>query len=459
MKVKYIIVAVLGFLAGGLMLVWWLSPRLASWIPEDGIVGRSGSIGLAFTRAVTESEVAAYLEIQPNLVGEYRREENIVWFTPNDGFDYNQQYSASLRRGLGASNRLRSLVSYDKSFQIQDPELFFLKEDDGVVNVGQYLDGKPPKKITKEFEGIWDYQIMPDGQGMIVSAIDRDGSDDLVQIGLDGQRELVLDCVDFRCRDGRKQPGGQIIAFERQAINRGSSEVWLLDTKTGFQRPVFTPELAGLTGLDSLVSKFPRWSSDGQYLAYYKPDARIVIIQPMSGGEPIRIPANLQLLGEWSPTGKKIVYVEQIITDHGLTEEDENGQKAGNQARPRLYNHVVVANIENGEVIDLSAGGTFNDGLPIWHPDGQLLAVPRENDGGGRQIWFVEPERNDWSKVTDDPYYHYTGLSWSPDGSKLALMLTPVEQTKSAAEVHVLDPESGEMTLISNSAFLPGWLP
>ena len=459
MKAKYFAAAVLGFLLGGLLLTWWLSPRLVSWLPKDGTVPRTGSIGLVFSGPVTASEVAAHLEIEPYLEGEFISEENIVWFRPEDGFAYNQRYTASLSRGLGAANRLRSLATYDKSFQIKSPELFFLTVDEGVANVRKHLQGNSLRQITKEDEGIWDYKFFPDAQGLLVSAIDQDGSDDLIRIGLDGQREMVLECVEFRCRDGRNQPGGQLIAFERQAIDRGGSEVWLLDTRTGFQRPGFGLELASLTGFDDLESRFPRWSSDGQYLAFYKPDARIIIVQPMSGGEPVLIPANLQLLGEWSPEGNKIAYIEQVLLDPGLMEDHEDSEETGNQSRPRVYNHLIVANIENGAVIDLSEGETYNDGLPTWHPDGDFLAVPREDGSGGRQIWFVEWELSDWSKVTDDPYYHHTGLSWSPDGRKLALMLALVEQEKPGAEVHVLNPESGEMTLISNRAFLPVWLP
>ncbi len=125
-----------------------------------------------------------------------------------------------------------------------------------------------------------------------------------------------------------------------------------------------------------------------------------------------------------------------------------------------LEDEVVVFSFDGSS---LTLEDTFDHGAQInevaWRPDGDFLAVPREDGSGGRQIWFVEWELSDWSKVTDDPYYHHTGLSWSPDGRKLALMLAPVEQEKPGAEVHVLNPESGEMTLISNRAFLPEWLP
>ena len=461
MKVKHISAAALGFLVGGLLLVWWLSPRLSAWLPEDGIVSKSGSIGLTFTRPVAADEVATHLMIEPDLEGEYWNEANNVWFQPDDGFEYNQRYTVTLSSGVGSSNRLQSRGSYSKEFRIREPELFFLDEDAGVTNLWQHQDNDSPMQFTSEPEGIWDYNFSHDGLGILVSTINREGSDDLVRIGAEGQRDTILECVEVRCWDGRRQPRGQLIAFEQQLINddEGVSEVWLLDTVTGSKKPAYTQQLARLTGFDSLESKFPRWSSDGQYLAYFKPDAGIIIIQPMSGAEPILIPANLQLLGEWSPMRNQIAYIEQVLPDQELTDDSEDHDETRSQHLPAPFNHLVVANIESGEVIDMSEGEIFDDGLPAWSPDGSLLAVPRDNGGGGRQIWIVDPNRRQWSKISDDLFYHYSGISWSPDGNKLALMRIPVEITEATAEVHILNIESGEMELISKGAFLPGWQP
>jgi Tol biopolymer transport system component len=296
---------------------------------------------------------------------------------------------------------------------------------------------------------------------MLVSSVDKNGTDDLVQIGFDGQREILLECRDVRCRAGRQQPGGQLVAYERQSIDESAntSEVWLLDTLTGSEQPAYSRELAAETGFDSLLSRFPRWSHDGQYLAYYKPDARVIIIEPISGGGPILIPANLQMLGEWSPERNQIAFIEQVFDDHDLPGlQDEEGENEAHR-QAILFNHLIVADVDTREVVDLSAGEGYNDGLPVWHPDGESLAVPRENSGSGRQIWVVEPERREWFKLTDDPFFHHSGLSWSPDGNKLALMRVPVEEANPQAEVQVLDPVSGEMTLISERGFLPGWLP
>jgi Tol biopolymer transport system component len=194
-------------------------------------------------------------------------------------------------------------------------------------------------------------------------------------------------------------------------------------------------------------------------LAYYKPDARVIIIEPISGSRPVLIPANLQLLGEWSPEKNQITFIEQVFDADDLPGlQDGEGEKEAHK-QPVLFNHLIVADVDTREVVDLSAGERFNDGLPVWHPNGESLAVPRENSGSGRQIWVLQVEQREWLKLTDDPFFHHSGLSWSPDGNKLALMRVPVEETNLPAEVQVLDLVSGEMTLISEWAFLPGWLP
>ncbi|GMQ78730.1 MAG: hypothetical protein BMS9Abin02_1263 [Anaerolineae bacterium] len=461
MKAKNILPAAVGFLVGALILTWWLSPRLAAWFPEEGLVSSTGTIGMTFTKPVTSDEVASNLLIEPAVKGEFWKENNTVWFRPQKGFNYDQVYTVTLTSGLKSANGLPSLFPYEKSFQVSKPRLIFLLEDDGVVNVWQQSTSETPQQVTMESEGVWDYSLLSDGKGILVSSIDKNGTDDLVQIGFDGQREILLECRDVRCRAGRQQPGGQLIAYERQSIDESAkgSEVWLLDALTGSEQPAYSRELAAEMGLEGLESRFPRWSRDGKYLAYYKPDARLIIIEPIFGGRPILIPANLQMLGEWSPERNQIAFIEQVfdVNDLPVLQDEEGEDEAYKQ--PVLFNHLIVADVDTGEVVDLSEGERINDGLPVWHPNGESLAVPRENSGSGRQIWVVEPEGKKWLKLTDDPFFHHSGLSWSPDGNKLALMLVPVEATNLPAQVQALDLESGEMTLISERGFLPGWLP
>ncbi len=461
MKAKNILPAAAGFLVGASILTWWLSPRLVALLPEGGLVSSTGSIGLTFTRPVSLEEVASNLVIEPGIESEFWNENNTVWFRPQDGFNYNQVYTLTLASGLTAANGLPSLLPYEKSFQVIEPALIFLKEDDGVINVWQQSFSAAPQQLTKETEGVWDYSLLSESKGLLVSSIDNNDSDDLVQIGLDGQRKILLGCRDARCRAARQQPGGRLIAYERQSMNESAkgNEVWLLDTITGSERPAYGRDLAAEMGFESLESRFPRWSHDGQYLAYYKPDARVIIIEPISGGRPIMIPANLQLLGEWSPDRNQIAFIEQVFDGDDLpVPQDEEAENEAHK-QPVLFNHLIVADVDTGKVVDLSAGESFSDGLPAWHPNGESLAVPRENSGSGRQIWLVETEGKEWLKLTDDPFFHHSGLSWSPDGTKLALMRMPVEDTGLLAEVQVLDLMSGEMTLISERAFLPGWLP
>jgi Tol biopolymer transport system component len=61
--------------------------------------------------------------------------------------------------------------------------------------------------------------------------------------------------------------------------------------------------------------------------------------------------------------------------------------------------------------------------------------------------------------LTGDPFYDHTSPSWSPDGSRLAFMRSKIDTGGGYAGLWLLDPGSGEVVLVADDAFVPGWLP
>ena len=119
----------------------------------------------------------------------------------------------------------------------------------------------------------------------------------------------------------------------------------------------------------------------------------------------------------------------------------------------------ILADIKNGEVIDLSEGEPFDDGLPSWNPEGHQLVVGRSIEGAGQQVWLFDLVANQSKQVTENSQQHYTGMSWSPDGNQVALMQIDLSESDAQPGVWYLDPLSGETRLVEKGGFLPGWLP
>ena len=460
MRIRYLIPAITGFAIGFALLIWWLSPRFVASSPEDGRISSSGEISLLFSSPVEAVNIYDVVSISPQTEGELFVKDNKVRFIPRDGLEYGKRYTVTVKGGLRGTNGVPSFKSHQSVFMVDEPSLVFLKQTAGVVNLWLASDDQPARQLTNETNGIWDYNVVADGSGFVVSSVDVDASDDLVFIGLDDTRQILLECMEVRCRDGRWQPGGSLIAYERQPL-RGAlnaTEVWLLDVETGETWPAHDPVLLSNAGFDSITSRFPRWSPDSRYLAYFQTEANVIVIQDMIEGISTTIPANLELMGEWSPDGSLLAYNETIYSqaDHNHSDGDTEDTETG---AGLLISHLVVADIINGNVTDITVGQPFDYGLPSWNPEGNQLVAGRSIEGAGQQVWLFDLVANQNWQVTDSGPQSYSALSWSSDGNQVALMKIDLIDSEAEPGIWYLDPVSGDSRLVAKDGFLPGWLP
>jgi dipeptidyl aminopeptidase/acylaminoacyl peptidase len=315
-------------------------------------------------------------------------------------------------------------------------------------------------QFTDELHGIWDYSALADGSGVLVSSRDLDGSDNLVLALENNGRREILSCLEFQCRSGRWQPRVELIAYERRRIGQDETpiEVWILDTVTGISRSAH--EIAIESGLDpgNSTGRLPRWSADGRYLSYYSDDENTIVVLDMLGGQAQFFPANVDVMGEWSPVGYKLAYTELgsygTQSDLELDEDDETDI----HDPASFFAHVIVIDLESLEREDVSQEIEVNDGLPTWKPDGTLIASGRST-GGARQIWTLPLNGGGAEAMTDQSLANHTSLSWSPDGLQLAFMRSGVQGASKPSGVWIIDPDGGEPVLVDELAFIPGWRP
>ena len=98
---------------------------------------------------------------------------------------------------------------------------------------------------------------------------------------------------------------------------------------------------------------------------------------------------------------------------------------------------------ENYEGVDLS---------PIWSPDGEFIAFASSRDGGG--IFVVSEYGGNVRQVVSLPFNDVRGLSWSPDGKKLAYNLN--------RKIFIVPAEGGkpgEINLPHSVRISPVWFP
>ena len=85
-------------------------------------------------------------------------------------------------------------------------------------------EGASPQQITTETLGVYDYDLSPDGQRFVYSALRAGGGADLRAIGSDGTGAMdILPCPGEACLTPAYSPDGQRVAYERHALIAGAA--------------------------------------------------------------------------------------------------------------------------------------------------------------------------------------------------------------------------------------------
>ncbi|MDP3853026.1 S9 family peptidase [Phenylobacterium sp.] len=213
--------------------------------------------------------------------------------------------------------------------------------------------------------------------------------------------------------DPQFRPDGGAIAYVRVAndimTDRGKRSIWLVDPKTGAQTPLVSDERA---------NSRPRWSPDGQRLAYVVsgPDGGPQIhVRWMTIGRSAQVATLEQAPGDlaWSPDGKSLALT--------MLTPDEPAKLAAPMTRPEGakwaaplrvesrvtwradgdgelkpgFSHVFVVSADGGTPRQLTFGRFDHNGPLTWSRDGRhvLFAANRgkgwERDPNESEIWQV----------------------------------------------------------------------
>jgi len=455
MRMRYLIVAAIGLVAGLLLLVLWRTPRVTAWLPDTNEIRAGQNITFETNTSLLMEEFGSHFQIAPNVSGDLRIEGKSVYFDPHQPLEYRQNYTITLSPGIRGNSRLPSLVSSDKHYSVSEPKLLFMREGDIGANLWSQDGAVAMVQITDEPHGIWDYSILPMGEGVLVSSLNEGGSADLVRVSLSGTRDLILDCGGGRCLDGRWQPNSVLVAFEK---SNGSTEVWLFDTKTGTEMPLREFAFSSDDGNRRGPSRYPRWSADGRYLSFYMPDKQRLAIIDMVNVDLWTLPANVDLMGDWSPSGYQLAFTELVLNESHGEENLDNGGTKGSISGSALSSRVKVIDIESREILDLGGADLHLEGVPDWSPDGTMMVVSRMVDGI-RQILMIPQDDSGTETIGGDRLYSQSSPRWSPDGQRMAVMRSRVDGDNRSAGVWLLDLEDGQAELVVEEAYLPMWLP
>jgi len=243
--------------------------------------------------------------------------------------------------------------------------------------------------------------------------------------------------------DPQVRPDGGTIAYVREtydiSIDNSQPSIWLVDPATGAQSPLVVDENANSS---------PRWSPDGQRLAYVvntpgKPPQ--LYVRWIANGRSARV-ANLEQAPNsiaWSPDGKTLAFT-MLTLDEGkplapplpkpegarwadpLKQIDRLTYRADGQGYLKPgYRHIFVVSADGGTPRQITFGRFDDEGPISFDTDGQsVLFTTNRADNWERDPFESDIYRVSISEGTLTPLTRRMGPdaspAVSPDGSKIA---------------------------------------
>jgi len=253
--------------------------------------------------------------------------------------------------------------------------------------------------------------------------------------------------------DPRISPDGKLVAYVVTTVdqkqNRRHSSIWMT-TADGSRAPwQFTTS--------PLNSNAPRWSPDGQSIAFLSArpvegsSTRASVENPaaetrpqiwalsMNGGEARRV-TNLKngvTSFKWSPDGKRFACLSRVGPSDNRAENKDRSDVRHYSHISYKFNdtgwfddrrsHIFVVDANNGSAKQITSGDEWNDTDPQWSPDGTRIAFVSNRTGKeyeedrNSDVWVIPAEGGALIKISDHDEAD-NSPRWSPDGKTIAFV-------------------------------------
>jgi TolB protein len=461
--------AAVGLLAGLALAALLSMPQVKDFSPAAGVqnVSSRAPIRLTFNRPMDTASVQAALHFTPEAAGTFAWDaaQKTLTFTPRQPWPVGSAITAALNGGKSRGG-LPLLGAHAWTFTVSGERIAYVTGNPPNLWFIPLAEGARPQPLSAETLGIYDFDLSPDGQRFVYSALRADGGADLRTVNADGSGTAdVLLCPGEACLTPAFSPDGQRVAYERHTLTSGAAgEVSFGDSR------VHVVTLA--TGADEIVgdadveTRFPRWGPDGR-LSYFDTTRQAMVVQDLATHAVTYIPDSSGEMGTWSPDGQVIVYPEIFFPPEptpipGAPESDNTD---------KFFSHLLQVTIATNATENLSGEGVVEDASPVYSPDGKWLAFARKSlvQSGwtpGRQLWLMRADGSEARPLTNEPLYHHSAFVWSPDGRQLVYMRNNAVTPGLPAEIWTINVADSLQGADGTSArklveggYLPQWMP
>ena len=460
---------ILSILAGFLLVAILAAPRMEKLAPapDSQDIPSTARISLTFNQPMDARSVETRLTIDPPLSGHLVWDGNTLVFNPLEPWPEGSTVTVRLTAGARSTRFLPMFKGQSWSFTVGAPRILYLWPAGDQADLYTIsLDGSETTRLTETPLGVIDYTLSYDGNRIIYAEAREDGGSDLRLLDLtSGEERLVYPCPEsILCQALALEPEGNILAFERLEFTAstagkpalGASQVWTISWNGEVE--------ASHVGVDGHITSNPSWSPAG-WLAYYDHTLmEIALVDTTLGPEsqPFNhIPNNLGLNGSWSPDGVFLLMPEIVFPQVDVDEEE-----GGIEDLTNFYSHLYQVEVTTGITTDLTGeqAGRVEDASPVYSPDGEWIAFTRkylEEDRWtlGRQLWLMRSDGLEARQLTDESFYGYSSLAWSPDSSTLVCLRKNRMDIGQPGEIWLYEIEGGGHSQLVVGGYLPQWIP
>ena len=293
------------------------------------------------------------------------------------------------------------------------------------------LNGRPIQ-FTQNMFTSWP-SISPDGKEVAFVSRPPGGISNIFKLHIPTRRIEKLtdnDVRDIRYTDLDWSPDGRQILFIKASRipdpqNREKTVLCVMDMKTRDVRHVLQPNLP-------TTIRHPSWSPNSQHILYlhlrehrkhpglYIPTLFIIddngnnVVEVRRDDQGLLRDLSALAVPTWSPSRGQIAYIKSIVT-----------------IRPTPPNplHIYSMNLNDGSLTALTSGGTMENYLLAWRPDGQKILfalrssfypflAPSNEEINPSDIYVMNPDGENMINLTQSPDLESTA-SWSPDGKQI----------------------------------------
>lgn len=459
-------------------LLWGRLPVLVQVSPADGSpAGARTPLELTFSQPMDVVSIEENVVITPAITGIWQADDNLVRFIPLENWPRNQPITIELRLGPQSTLGLPLLQGRRWTFSAPSARVAYLLTDrTGVVGLWAVLpEGNAAARLTPEDTHVYEFDVLPDGSGLIFAAARNDGGADLFTLTLaDNTVSELVDCAPDSCRAPVISPAGLALAYERRVydLTLGDFERETLGALDLITRDPLVLSLP----LGTLHS--PAWVTEGR-LAFVDADGRQIGVYTLGEGTLTTLPDNANEMGSWYPVGPTLIYT-QIASPEGPLSIRAPTPVGGLDVTPELIPTATLrataapddflsanlfrVNLGTDEITRLTTESDVEDTNPVISPNGQWLVFARKSLSytawtPGRQLWVMRVDGSEARQLTDEPLLTHSNFVWSPDSFTVVFVRFNVADINQPPELWAVDRDGRNLHMLAIGGFLPRWLP